>query len=171
MCYMVKITELQTWLDLPNCITLNCLLSPSTTNIGYGFSGRGQWVTAWRDQFDEQARPSTTGYWDKVLSLVSFKWQISILGIYLLLLTQDLKLLWFCFFFTGSVTYIVIVALLAVLVVIVLFVLALCCRRRCKASNSQQLQTLQGTPETSSDAGSVATTDSGNLSNDIIIGW
>ena len=74
------------------------------------------------------------------------------------------------FFFTGSITYIVIVALLAVLVVIVLFVLALCWRRRCKASNSQQLQTLQGTPETSSVAGSVATTDSGNLSNDIIIG-
>ena len=168
MCYMVKITELQTRLDLPNCITLNCLLSPSTTNIGYGFSGRGQWVTAWRDQFDEQARPSTTGYWDKVLSLVSFKWQISILGIYLLLLTQDLKLLWFCFvffFFTGSVTYVVIGTLLAVLVVIVLFVWKLYCRRRCKTS-----KLLQGTPETSSVAGSVATTDSGNLSNDIIIG-
>ena len=85
------------------------------------------------------------------------KLQISILGIYRLLLTHDLKLLWFCFFFTGSITYIVI---LPVLVVIVLFVLALCWRRRCKASNSQ----------TSSDAGSVATTDSGNLSNDIIIG-
>ena len=72
--------------------------------------------------------------WDKVLSLVSFKLQISILGIYLLLLTKDLKLLWFCFFFTGSITHIVIVTLLAVLVVSVLFVLALCCRRRCKAS-------------------------------------
>ena len=100
-----------------------------------------------------------------------YKLQISILAIYLLLLTHDLKLLWFSFFFfTGSVTYVVIGTLLAVLVVIVLFVLALCCRRRCKASSSQQLQTLQGTPETSSVAGSVATNDSGNLSNDIIIG-
>ena len=87
-----------------------------------------------------------------------FKLQISILGIYRLLLTHDLKLLWFCFFFTGSITYIVLLAVLVV--VIVLLVLALCWRRRCKASNSQ----------TSSDAGSVATTDSGNLSNDIIIG-
>ena len=99
-----------------------------------------------------------------------FKLQISILGIYLLLLTHDLKLLWFCFFFTVPVTYVVIGTLLAVLVVIVLFVLALCWRRRCKASSSQQRQTLQGTPETSSVAGSVATTDSGNLSNDTIIG-
>ena len=96
-----------------------------------------------------------------------FKLQISTLGIYLLLLTHDLKLLWFCcfFFFTGSVTYVVIGALLAVLVVIVLFVWKLYCRRRCKAS-----KLLQGTPETSSAAGSVATNDSGNLSNDIING-
>ena len=95
-----------------------------------------------------------------------FKLQISILGIYLLLLTHDLKLLWFCFFFfTGSVTYVVIGTLLAVLVVIVLFVWKLYCRRRCKTS-----KLVQGTPETSSVAGSVATNDSGNLSNDIING-
>ena len=92
-----------------------------------------------------------------------FKLHISILGIYLLLSAHDLKFFWFCFFFTGSITYVVIGA---VLVVIALFVLSLCYRRRCKRSSLQRPKTHQMAPETSSDA----TTYSGNLSNDIIIG-
>ena len=138
-----------------------------------------RWRVGGRSKNDSQGEDS--GWRPDVITLMSkldrrllaieikvFKLQISILGIYLLLLTQDLKLLWFCFvfFFTGSVTYVVIGTLLAVLVVIVLFVWKLYCRRRCKTS-----KLVQGTPETSSVAGSVATNDSGNLSNDIIIGW